>query len=429
MSFLSNLGRIPVTTGREPDRLRGDRVEAVGVQGRRLFIALKIWRYSPQPWLERFYWHTFKPVFAAALILWYTPRYAMIVRRCFGISVFEQIVQQCRLGFRDWVNPRCYYFHEHYRKTGPVDCDGYVMRHECKEGLIKVLHKLRPTIHGKRINLGHKLRFAQACIRFGLPAVPVIGIASRGRMKILDRAALQGDLFMKPEVGRGAVGARAIRRRADGSFEYGGRTVTLATLLSRVTLRSRIAPQILQPMLQNHPGLADLADRSLITIRIITCIGLADQPVVTHAMLRTLSKLEPNWPTGEEYAAPIDLTSGRMGMMCGDSMIGPLDWFEFHPITRRPVTGRVVPQWAAIRALAVAAHHAFADRMIVGWDIALTPEGPILIEGNSYPDTEFLQRVHRQPIAASPLGPLLDFHFSRLVEIGGEVRSVPSAVP
>ncbi len=48
--------------------------------------------------------------------------------------------------------------------------------------------------------------------------------------------------------------------------------------------------------------------------------------------------------------------------------------------------------------------------MIVGWDLALTPEGAMVIEGNSDPDTHFLQRVHRRMIGRSPLAPLLRHH-------------------
>lgn len=180
---------------------------------------------------------------------------------------------------------------------------------------------------------------------------------------------------------------------------------------------------LLQPMLRNHPGIADLAAQSLVTLRVITAFTPDEQPVVTHAMLRSISKLEPAWPGSEEYAAPVEIASGRLGAMCGDTAIGPQHWYGVHPVTRAPVTGRIVPRWPEIRALAVRAHRVFADRVIVGWDIALTPEGPVLIEGNSYPDTEFLQRVHRQAIGHSPLGPLLAHHLGRLETLGGRFRA------
>ena len=435
MSLHFNLRELAATGEREANRLRSRSAapmfgrRSVGSYGREIFLGSKIWRYATRPRLERFYWHFLKPIFALVLILWYTPRYASTLRRDFGIGVLEQIVQQCRLGFRDWVNPRCYYFHEHYLRPGPVDCSGYVMRHECKEGLVKVLHKLQPRTQRKRIHLGHKNTFAQACVRFGLRAVPVIGIATRGKVHIVDPTALTGDLFVKPEIGRGAVGARAFRRCADGTFERNGRKFPPATLLARIARRSWLVPQILQPMLRNHPDLADLAEHSLITIRVITCMDAAGQPVITHAMLRTLSKLEPTWPGHDEYAAPIDLASGRMGWLCGDTAIGPRDWFERHPMTGAPVLGRVVPQWPEIRALALAAHRAFVDRMLIGWDIAMTPDGPILIEANSYPDTEFLQRVHRQSIGDSPLGPLLAFQLQRVAEVHGGHRLGISDAP
>ena len=132
--------------------------------------------------------------------------------------------------------------------------------------------------------------------------------------------------------------------------------------------------------------------------RIFTCIDRFGQPVATHAMLRILCKLEPSWNRRDEYAAPVDLITGELGLMCGDKQFGPTDWFENHPVTGSPVTGRIVQHWAEIRDLAIAGHRVFADRMLLGWDVALTPDGPVLVEANAYPDTEFLQRVHRRPI-------------------------------
>jgi hypothetical protein len=402
---------------RHPERILTPRAgaEQVGLRGRALFRTLKLWRRAPQPRLERWYWYGLKPLCAAALILWYTPQYAPAVRRRFGITIFEQIAAQCRLGFRDWVNPRCYYFHEHYRRPGRPNVDGYVMRHEIKEGLLRSLHKLRPKMGATRISLGHKLEFAEVCLDFGLPAPEILACAWRGKVTVADDAALNQDLFMKAEHGRGAFGARCFTADTGGGTDVARRLKTIARA-------SWLRPQIVQPMLKNHPALADLTGESLLTIRIFTCVDETGRPFVTHAMLRSIGKLEPDWPTSEEFAAPIDLATGRLGPMRGDTHFGPDDRTDHHPMTGAPVTGRTIPLWPAIHVLARAAHRAFAERFLVGWDIALTPEGPVLIEGNSYPDTEFLQRVHDQPIGASPLGPLLALHLDRLEQLRGNFQ-------
>jgi hypothetical protein len=192
--------------------------------------------------------------------------------------------------------------------------------------------------------------------------------------------------------------------------------VSLDDILDLVARRSKAQGQILQELLNNHPSIADLAQDSLLVFRVFTCIDRFGEPVVTHAMLRVLSKLEPSWHGTEEFAAPVDLATGTLGLMCGDQHYGPLDWYETHPVTGAPVDGRAVAQWEEIQELAIAGHRALADRMLLGWDVALTTNGPVLIEANAYPDTEFLQRVHRKPIGASPLGEILTFQIERMCE-------------
>jgi hypothetical protein len=116
-----------------------------------------------------------------------------------------------------------------------------------------------------------------------------------------------------------------------------------------------------------------------------------------------------------ELAAAIDLDTGRLGQMTGDKKETAGIWYDRHPVTDAVVAGRVIPFWDEIKALAERAHAACHDRFIIGWDIACTPEGPVVLEGNSYPDVEFLQRVHQCPIGASRMGPHL-FHYLRQIK-------------
>jgi hypothetical protein len=234
---------------------------------------------------------------------------------------------------------------------------------------------------------------------------------SNANIALLDR-----DLFLKPQTGRGARGAMSFHRI--DPFRYrgkDGRIWTADEILSYLQEHSTRGGMLLQPMLTNHPTLHGLAQHSLIVFRLVTCLDEGARPVITHAMLRVLAKLEPTWPGKYEYAAAVDLTSGQLGPMCNDKDLAPDAWSETHPVTGSPVAGRRIDQWDAIRDLAITGHQAFKDRLLIGWDIALTPTGPVLVEANSYPDVHFLQRVHRQAIGASELGPLLQSRLEQLL--------------
>jgi hypothetical protein len=131
--------------------------------------------------------------------------------------------------------------------------------------------------------------------------------------------------------------------------------------------------------------------------------------------------------TEEEFAAAIDISTGRLQPMCGDANLAPDAWWDRHPKTGAPVAGRLVAHWPGVAALAIAAHRAFSGRMVIGWDLALTPEGPVVIEGNSDPDTHFLQRVHRRMIGRSAMAPLLRHHLAAAERLLRGVPTSPSA--
>ena len=54
-----------------------------------------------------------------------------------------------------------------------------------------------------------------------------------------------------------------------------------------------------------------------------------------------------------------------------------------HPDTGIDLVGFEIPQWDAVVELAMMASTAFDPVGFVGWDIAVTNNGPVLIEGNT----------------------------------------------
>jgi len=75
----------------------------------------------------------------------------------------------------------------------------------------------------------------------------------------------------------------------------------------------------------------------------------------------------------------------------------------------------VLEWWPEVKALGLRAQAVFSDRLFVGWDLAMTEDGPIVVEGNSSPDLDILQRCSRQGMANGRFAELLA---ERLVDWG-----------
>lgn len=52
--------------------------------------------------------------------------------------------------------------------------------------------------------------------------------------------------------------------------------------------------------------------------------------------------------------------------------------------------------------------------MLVGSDVAITPDRPVLVEGNGAPDLDIMQRFARKGLMVTRCGVLLALHLSQL---------------
>ena len=62
------------------------------------------------------------------------------------------------------------------------------------------------------------------------------------------------------------------------------------------------------------------------------------------------------------------------------------------------------------------AHRHFADHALIGWDIGLSADGPVLIEGNWNPGYNVLQLVSGRGIGGMRLGELYRYHLEQAPE-------------
>lgn len=139
---------------------------------------------------------------------------------------------------------------------------------------------------------------------------------------------------------------------------------------------------LLEEPVKNHRELAKYSDASLNTVRMMAV--RADEGVkIVFACLRfnTNGGITDNVSSGG-CACPVDTATGRLYK--GMTNFGELNgvYAEAHPNGFR-FEGEQIPFWPEAVALVTEMMFALQEAFFVAWDIAITDEGPVMIEGNN----------------------------------------------
>lgn len=385
--------------------------------------------YEREVWRERRPWHR-AGLLAAIVVLWPTVTLATmawstwlngsVVRRRTGKSRLRQMAEQLRLSALYGVLPPWYYvfdlFDDRRRAKAPL----YLHRYETKGGIFRLLKR---ELAGRNLTpLQDKVRFAERCLAHGVPTVPVLAMAMKGRLVSPDGAEPRLpaiDLFLKPILGRGGKGAERWDCLEPNRYkDTTGRIQTEGELLERLASLSRRSDYLVQPRLVNHPGIADLSNGALCTARIMTCQDERGGFEATNAVFRMAigsNRTVDNFHAGG-IAANVDIASGRLGSATDLGLSAALGWCDRHPDTGATILARALPLWRETIDLVCRAHAAFADRIVIGWDVAICKDGPIVIEGNGAPDVDIMQRISAQPLGETRFAELIAFHLKRALQ-------------
>src|SRR5699024_4574574 len=138
-----------------------------------------------------------------------------------------------------------------------------------------------------------------------------------------------------------------------------------------------------------------LNNTSLNTIRILTLQDIeTNEPFIPIAVQRIGNKKSSptdNWSRGG-FSASIDLDTGELGKAVShpDSS-KELNWYKYHPDNNNIIQGKKIPQWDYIKNKILLAASQTPFFPYIGWDVVITDNGFIVIEGNSMSDVDLLQ--------------------------------------
>jgi Sugar-transfer associated ATP-grasp len=331
--------------------------------------------------------------------LWLTLVNGPAIKRRHGVSILRQVAGQAEVALLHGTLPQWYYMFDMWDADLRAEAAQFIHRYEMKGGLYGLM--LDPRAIPTLPNLSDKIAFAERCQQHGLPIaeeyLKIGGGAAPSALALPD-----DDLFIKPFDGRGGSGAQSWVYASGKYTSVGtGETIGKSELFDR--LAQSPVRMVVQSRMVNHIEVLPLSNGALVTARIMTFLTPEGEHVATHAglrMARGTNKLVDNFHAGGIIAA-VDMATGRLGPATDIGLRPEFGWRDTHPDTGGAITGKILPMWQETVALACRAHKAFAPRVVVGWDIAITAKGPVIVEGNSAPDVDLLQRSHRSPLGGS----------------------------
>ena len=139
---------------------------------------------------------------------------------------------------------------------------------------------------------------------------------------------------------------------------------------------------MVEECITQHEILNRMSPSAVNTIRVFTQLDDNDEVVFLGCRLRiSVNNCVDNLAAGN-LAAPIDFNTG---IICGPAVYSditkPSQTFV-HPITGTKIEGFQIPYWNEVIDMVRKAAKLNTCNRTIGWDVAMTPDGPDMIEGN-----------------------------------------------
>lgn len=183
-------------------------------------------------------------------------------------------------------------------------------------------------------------------------------------------------LIVKPEDGLEGMGVRKIQAPKTPEQQK-----ALFDELSKT-------PAMIEECIIQHPGMI-FNNTSVNTIRAHSIIDRNGKVHLFKTLLRAGvgDSVVDNYAHGG-CAYEVDITTGRIISPSLQKNGGEI---YIHPGTDMFMLGRQIPNWESVLDGVAKAHQLLPQCRFIGWDVAVTPTGIELIEGNHNPDYELIE--------------------------------------
>lgn len=214
------------------------------------------------------------------------------------------------------------------------------------------------------------------------------------------------NIFIKPLRGINGKGTLSIGKRlpsAQPSWEQ----LPLKQSLPLDAIIEHMSSQgnqefIIQKRLVPSDETAIFSENVLQTLRVMTLRSNRGIDLVAAAMkIGSGKSAVDNLLHGENMIAAVNLDDGKLEAAV-EVINGKPVWHSLHPVTGAPIEGYHLKNIDEIRRLVIRAAECFPWFKSIGWDVGLTEDGPLILEGNYWADVLLIQIAHQKGILSWP---------------------------
>lgn len=285
--------------------------------------------------------------------------------------------------------------------------------------------------------MNDKLASATLLGAYGFPVIPIVAIYSPTLalplapcqvLKTADglrnflREPANYPMFGKPKDALQSLGSMSFDRydTVNGVLTaVDGSRIELETFIADVTAHYQ-GGYLFQKRLLPHAAIRNICGNRLATVRIVTI-----NPKSGPEILRTAWKIPAGvnaadnfWRAGN-LLGEIDIETGRIKRVVRGKGIDQVE-LRAHPDSAVVLVDFELPMWSQAKALALDGMKVFPKMGMIGWDIAITDTGPVIVEPNETPD-------HMLPQIADRRGMLDDRFRSYVAERKAEFGALQQA--
>jgi len=302
-------------------------------------------------------------------------------------NYFVIVKELSSLWIKDGEFPKQYFLRLAYKKGAPN------YKNFTPESVLKKLW-LSKELHSEATTetLRNKIKFEEFCRSKNIPTPKILGHNDEenfffngvrirledsdlflGLLKEVLQMTESNSVFLKPLAG--------IQGR--GCFKINFEQLEDIQLVEEIFKTIVNSKYIIQETIKQHPQVSKIYAHSVNTVRLDTYIKEDGQVEILSGLMRFGVKegIVDN-PRAGGFFMPLDLQKGVLKDYGMQPLTVGNKIFYQHPDTLVSLVGYRIPYVDEAKALVKRAAKELGDRL-VGWDVAISEDGPILIEGNS----------------------------------------------